>query len=380
MARRSRGQIEFNTWLPSGRLKGMEMGKASRMKKERKGMGASSAHGISESEWTSRVCSAVINDDVEALNVLSKDRRFSILDIQVAMADGEVGAIEHQNLIQVASRVGAVKCMERLCFIAASADNLGVLTECMNSLYARYESEHGDKRKQEGMILAALEGAEKGLEGPAPGIFLILSLNFPNATRFAMSSMADRRCGAVKALPYKRAHNENKRKLFGAMANGDVEAIDVHLRRTQSNLQKEANLIIGTDEVKRIIQVAAACGRSESVVATVNTMRGLQGNLDQKGAVIGLLMSGVEELGSTVNMVRMPWLDQAVEDCVAQAVIEDRELGDTILNEAGKVFSYVIEAAKKGALSAFAELERRELASQSEMYEVIERVSSALRV
>ena len=62
------------------------------------------------------------------------------------------------------------------------------------------------KQELERMIVALLEGAEKGYEGPVPGIYLSLSLKFPNSTRFAMSNMADRPCGAVTAPDYVRAH------------------------------------------------------------------------------------------------------------------------------------------------------------------------------
>lgn len=342
--------------------------------------GALNSHESAHMEWMGQVGCAVGHDDVEALKILAQDRRFSIFDIQVdvTLDDGEVAP--DQPLLAVASHVGAVKCLEHLCFMAAAENNVSALHELHSDLYERYETGEGDKRDLERLILAALEGAERGCEGPVPGIYLTLSLKFPNATRFALTSLADRPCGAVDAPAYQRAHIENKRQLFGAMALGDVEAIDIHLRRTQSNLQQAANLIIGSDEVKRLFQVAAACWRPESIVAAFKTMRGLQGNMEQKGAVLALLMGAFDEMALTVNKVGIPWLDQAVKDCTELAVIEDRELGETILDKAGKMFFYTVEAAKSGALAALSELERRELASHAEMYEVIERASSTLRV
>ena len=342
--------------------------------------GASNWHEISKTDWMAQVGYAVSLDDVEALKILARDSRFSVLDIHVDVTLDAGAVASDQPLMVVASNVGAVKCLEQLCFISASTDNVAVLGEITSSLYARYESEDGHKGDLERMILAALEGAEKGYEGAVPGIYLTLSLNFPSATRFGMASMADRSCGAVEAPAYLRAHNENKRKLFGAMARGDAKAIDFHLRETQSNLQENANLILGLEEVKRLFQVAAACGRPESIIAAFKTMRGLQCNLDQKGAVLGLLMTGVEELGLTVNMVRKPWLDEVMEECVTLDVIEDRKLGDTILAKAGKFFVYALEATNKGAQAGIAELERRELASHIEMNEVIERANSAVRI
>lgn len=334
---------------------------------------------IGEMEWMGQVGCALVNDDVEALKILVQDRRFSIFDIQVDLNLDDGGVAPDQPLLVVASHVGAAKCLEHLCFIAAAADNVGALSELHSDLYARYESEEGDKRELERMILAVMGGAERGYEGLVPGIYLNLSLKFPNATRFAMTSMADRHCGAVNAPAYQRAHIENKRQLFAAMALGDAEAVDIHLRRTQANLQQEG-LVIGDSEVKRIFQVAAACERPESIAAAFKTMRGLQDNTGQKGAVLALLMASFDELAPTVNKVGMPWIDKVVKDCVELAVIEDRELGETILDKADKMFFYTVEAAKSGALAALAELERRELASHAEMYEVIERVSSTLRV
>ena len=355
-------------------------GHKQKKKQNAQGNGASNWHEIGEMEWMGQVGCAVVNDDVEALKILAQDRRFSIFDIHVDvnLGDGEVAP--DQSMLAVASYVGAAKCLEQLCFIAAATNNVGALGELHTGLYARYESEEGDKRDLERMILAALEGAERGYEGPVPGIYLSLSLQFPTATRFAMTCMADRPCGAVAAPAYVRAHIQNKRKAFGAMARGDAEAIDSHLRRTQSNLQENGKLVIGDEEVKRMFQVAAACGRPESIVAAFKTLRGFHDHSGMKAAVLGLLMAGFDELGLTVNMVGKPWLDQAVKDCTELAVIEDRELGDTILDKADEVYVYTIEAAKSGALVAIAELERRELASHTEMYEVIEMASSAMRI
>jgi hypothetical protein len=335
---------------------------------------------LNKDAWTNHIVSAVWSDNVELLKFLMKEQRWSALDVNVAAVfDGQMQS-EPVNFLTLAARAGAARCLEHLCCAATSSENVNCLTQMFKYLFSCYESGACDKTKIESLILAAKEGAAKGCEGPVPSMYFFVDLKFPNATRFALTCMADRPCGAVASTPELRAHIENKQKVFEAIARGDLDGIAIHLRQTLANLKKLGRNQICEAEIVRFMQMAATCKRPESLVAAFNTVREMRSGANWNGAVLGMMLNGLEQLMPTVGMARLDWLDDVVKKCAALAVIEDKGLAKTILDNASAFFTYVDEPAKAGALVGFAEAERRELESHTEMKNVIDRVSTAVRI
>jgi len=334
-------------------------------------------------QWVSMIVRAVAADDVSALRLLAREKRWSTLDIHVSVAgDDAAKSAEREPLVKLAVLAGAVQCAGEIAEMAARADRLAIINCAMRELCIRFETPGADATLWKRMISAVVIGAAQGMEAIHSGFHLWLDAERAEAMRFSMAVLENRPCKAVGASKFQCGHVEIKRKIIGAIARSDVKALEESLDVMASGLRGNPDEVDWADDAQMFMEAAICCKRFDLLALLYMKLLELFPGSEEAAALLSRLLSSAETLACSGAVIDEAGLKRCVRKCVAFQIASgcEVEMGRTFIVKIAPQLNALRSPFEDGVAEGVALIEEHLLRASLETDAVIERATSALRI